>query len=324
MGLVAGVDADQQRGQRLGDARHLEPAAVDAAQARDALDQLGGLRACRPSVAAHEHVLVERLRRGRERGGARPCAARTTTRTPSGHHLGRLLRGRALPDAEHPRRPAATRRRRAARSRRPASWPSRRCSLRFVQGLGLVAERHAQEHDARCARRPRRWRRPSKPRVRHALAQPRGGLLGARSASREPITTGDAGLPEAQREAEAERARAADDRDRCGLAARTAARLVGSRRHAAGGTDRARHRRRLGHRGRHRAAAGGRGRARGGRRPRRGRRARVSRRDRRRRRRDGRRRHRLGRAPAWPRPWRRSAPSTCSSTTPAPTASRSS
>src|SRR6478609_4979322 len=57
--LVADVDADQQRGQRLGDPRHLEAAAVDAAQPLDALDHLGGDLFVGLAVAADQDVLVE-------------------------------------------------------------------------------------------------------------------------------------------------------------------------------------------------------------------------------------------------------------------------
>src|SRR5437763_3883733 len=57
--LVAAVDRDQQGGERLGDARHLEAAAVDAAQAGDALNQLRRLALVRPPVAADQHVLVQ-------------------------------------------------------------------------------------------------------------------------------------------------------------------------------------------------------------------------------------------------------------------------
>src|SRR5271166_5199244 len=68
--LVAGVDGDQQRGERLGRARHLQLAAVHAAQTLDALDQRGRLSLVRARVAAHEHVLPERLLQVAERGGA--------------------------------------------------------------------------------------------------------------------------------------------------------------------------------------------------------------------------------------------------------------
>src|SRR3954454_14913640 len=58
-GLVAGVDPDEQRGERLHDPGLLEPARVHAAQPLDALDDRGGLALVGPLVAAEQHVLVE-------------------------------------------------------------------------------------------------------------------------------------------------------------------------------------------------------------------------------------------------------------------------
>src|SRR5438270_10390371 len=57
--LVPGVDREQQRGQRLGDACHLQPSAIDAAQARDALEQSGHRVLVAGVVAAHQDVLIE-------------------------------------------------------------------------------------------------------------------------------------------------------------------------------------------------------------------------------------------------------------------------
>src|SRR5512133_3540766 len=57
--LVAHVDRDQQGGQRLRDAGHLQAPGVEGAQARDALDQADDARLVLAAVAAHEDVLVE-------------------------------------------------------------------------------------------------------------------------------------------------------------------------------------------------------------------------------------------------------------------------
>src|SRR5215212_4497316 len=59
--LVAHVDRDQQRGERLGDAGHLEAAGVDGAQAVDAIDERHHALLVLAAVAAHEHILVERV-----------------------------------------------------------------------------------------------------------------------------------------------------------------------------------------------------------------------------------------------------------------------
>src|SRR5271165_1442132 len=61
VGLVAGVNRDQQSRQRLGGARHLEASAVHAAQAGDPLDEVGGLTLVLARVAAQQHVLLERM-----------------------------------------------------------------------------------------------------------------------------------------------------------------------------------------------------------------------------------------------------------------------
>src|SRR3954451_5052489 len=83
VGLVAGVDGDQQRGQRLGYARHLQAPAVDAAHALDQAQQ-----PCRPElvgarIAAQQHVLFERVREVASDAALTVCSAETT-RTPSG------------------------------------------------------------------------------------------------------------------------------------------------------------------------------------------------------------------------------------------------
>ena len=84
VGLVAGVDADQQRGQRLGDARHLQAPAVHAAQSVDAVDQLrapalvGLARRRRPARPGRARA------RGRRSDAALTVCSAETTRTPSG------------------------------------------------------------------------------------------------------------------------------------------------------------------------------------------------------------------------------------------------
>src|SRR5512132_4499042 len=57
--LVSHVDRDQQGGQRLGDARHLQAPGVDAAQALDEVDQPDNAVLVLAMVAAHEDVLVK-------------------------------------------------------------------------------------------------------------------------------------------------------------------------------------------------------------------------------------------------------------------------
>src|SRR5512133_4372489 len=57
--LVAHVDRDQQGGQRLGDARHLQAPGVDAAQALDALDEADDAVLVLAAIAADQDVLVE-------------------------------------------------------------------------------------------------------------------------------------------------------------------------------------------------------------------------------------------------------------------------
>src|SRR5271165_2190509 len=59
VGLVAGVDRDQQSRQRLGYARHLKASTVHAAQAVHALDEVRGLPLVLARVPAQQHVLLE-------------------------------------------------------------------------------------------------------------------------------------------------------------------------------------------------------------------------------------------------------------------------
>src|SRR5215213_12041330 len=57
--LVAPVDADQERGQRLDEAGHLQRPGVDASQALDPLDQPRDPALVVALGAADQHVLVE-------------------------------------------------------------------------------------------------------------------------------------------------------------------------------------------------------------------------------------------------------------------------
>ena len=182
--------------------------AVDAAQARDPLDQLGDLRACRPCGRRRR----ARPRRGRGRG-RRASAALTvcsaeTTRTPSGDHLGGLLGGRALPARRASRvalPPTAAASGTVASTR---SWPSRSASLRFVRfsdwlrngtragttsarraGVGVLeplAGRAVAGEPARgLARPPRRRARRRASRSRSAC--PRGARRSARPKPSAPV-----------------------------------------------------------------------------------------------------------------------------------------
>src|SRR6478672_7791668 len=56
--LVAHVDRDQQGGQRLGDARHLQAPGVHAARALDALDEAEDADLVPRTIAAHAYVLA--------------------------------------------------------------------------------------------------------------------------------------------------------------------------------------------------------------------------------------------------------------------------
>ena len=103
------------------DARHLQAPAVDAAQPVDPLDQRAPPRACpRASRRTRSTSWSSAWSRSVSEAALTVCSAETT-RTPSGTISGGLLRGRALPHAEHPRRLAARPRPRAARSRRSAA-----------------------------------------------------------------------------------------------------------------------------------------------------------------------------------------------------------
>ena len=70
VGLVARVDRDQQRRERLGDARHLQAAAVDAAQALDPLDQRAASRLSARESPHRSTSCSSGCSRSAERGGA--------------------------------------------------------------------------------------------------------------------------------------------------------------------------------------------------------------------------------------------------------------
>jgi hypothetical protein len=140
VGLVADVDADEQRGELLGQARHLELAAVDAAQPVDALDERDHRLLVGLLVAADEHVLVERVVEVAEDRGAHRVQ-RGDDPHALGDHLGDLLGSRALPHADRPRRLAGDRRRQRDR-RVDDELPRAQVLLEVRQRLGLRAERH--------------------------------------------------------------------------------------------------------------------------------------------------------------------------------------
>ena len=210
MDLVAGVHRDQQRGQRLGDARHLEAAAVHAAQAVDPLDQAAPPRAC-PRASRRTAARPARAG-GRDRlseAALTVCSAETT-RTPSG----------AISSACWAAEPCHTPSMRVALPPTAAasgtvasisSWPGRERVAEVGERLGLVAERHAQDHRVAAAR--------TAPALSWAEKEPLGDAprararrsRSARAASREPIAIGTPARASLQREAEAERAGGADD-----------------------------------------------------------------------------------------------------------------
>ena len=113
---------------------------------------------------------------------------RADDRHAVGHELLRLLCGRALPDAEHPRRACRRRRRRAAPSRRPAAGPRaspRRCGRASRGGCG-TARSGARP---RARRRPAAFARPSTTAPARRARARRAAVSAARPASREPIVT---------------------------------------------------------------------------------------------------------------------------------------
>src|SRR5512132_2676463 len=86
--LVAHVDRDQQGGERLGDAGHLQAAGVDAAQPLDEVDQPDDAVLVLAVVAAHEDVLAEPWRAVAARRGAH-----RVQRADHPHAVGDHLRG---------------------------------------------------------------------------------------------------------------------------------------------------------------------------------------------------------------------------------------
>jgi hypothetical protein len=142
---VAGVDGDQQRRHRLRHAGHLQAPAVDAAQAVDALDQRRAALLVGAPVAAEQDVLVDVAVEVAQQRGA-DGVQRAEHGDALGHHLLRLLRGRALRHAEHARRaPADGRRQRHRRVDEHLS--GRQHVAQVVQRLGLTAKRHAEDHE---------------------------------------------------------------------------------------------------------------------------------------------------------------------------------
>ena len=149
--------------------------------------------------------------RSRSEAALTVCSAETT-RTPVGHHLERLLGGRALPHAEHARRLAAHGGRERHR-RVDQQLAGAQRAVEVGERLGLVAERHAQDHGlAPRAAAVALSLAVNAPSGTAALA--RSGVSAARSGSREPIAIGTPARRQPHGQAEAERARGADHRDR--------------------------------------------------------------------------------------------------------------
>ena len=141
--------------------------------------------------------------------GRRDGVQRTDHADALGDHLRRLLGGRALPDAERPRRPAGHRGRQRDRGV-DHDLPVAQVVLQVGQRLGLAAERDAQDHDLR----PRGGRAvglAGEAALGDALAEALDRLLGPRRVARADDDR-HAGRSEPQREPEAERAGATDDR----------------------------------------------------------------------------------------------------------------
>ena len=249
VGLVAGVDAESaarsatRRCAPSPAARRRRSAGRGCARSSRAAARLSACGRRRPA----------RPRRARGRGRAASAAltvcSAETTRTPVGRHL-RPPAARPSPAGRRARAwPCRRPPRRAGRSRRRASWPSRRTALEVRQVLGLVAERDAQEDDLRALRGLRVLAVP-----RTLPPGTRSRRLGRRLGRALGVARADdhrrALRAQPQRQAEAQRAGAADDR-RPGSA--TAAQSYSAaRRHAIRGTHRARDGRRVGHRRRHR------------------------------------------------------------------------
>ena len=222
--LVADVDRDQQRRQRLDQARRLERAGVHRPQAGDPADQLGDRCAWRPCGRRRPARPRRVGRRGRRASRASTVCSALTTVTPSGtiscacsaaEPWGTPSSRVALPET-------------AAASGTVAStriWPGCSAPLRLVRFSDWARNGHGQEDDLGRASRPRRS--PARRRAAfETRSRTRAAASSARPASREPITTGLAGARQPQRQAEAQRAGAADDRDRVESGARGAATLA--------------------------------------------------------------------------------------------------
>ena len=154
MGLVAGVDRDQHRGELLDDPRHLQRAGVDRPQPGDQLDDRGDPRLVGLAVAADQDVLVELGVGVAERGALTVWSAAITV-TPSGTISCGLLGRRALPDAERAGRLAADRG--GGRDRAVDQDLAVLEGLaQVVQVLRLGAEGDREEDDRARAARPRR------------------------------------------------------------------------------------------------------------------------------------------------------------------------
>src|SRR3954471_4127954 len=205
--LVAHVDRDQQGGQRLRDARHLQAPGVDAAQALDEVDQADHAILVLAVVAAHEDVFVERMLEVGARRGAHRVQRADHPHAVGGHLLG-LLGGRALPHAEHARGPAADGGGQRDRGIDEELVLAQR-ALEVGQRLGLVAEGDAEHDDPGLG-----GRLGVLEALEAAVGQGRAGALGGLDG---PVRVaraehdGHAGAAPAQRQAEAERTGGPDD-----------------------------------------------------------------------------------------------------------------
>ena len=208
--LVAGVDRDQERGQLLDDARRLERAGVDCPQARDQLDDPGDPRLVGLAIAADQDVLVE-LRLGSPRAGALTVCSAETTVTPSG----------TISCACWAAEPCQTPSERVALPLTAAavgtvqstrSWPGSSASRRLLRfsdwaRKGTVRKTIGPRRAASSLTRPSTSASGPPPAARPAASV---GPLGAAGADHDRWPA----LRQAQRQAAAERAGAADDRDR--------------------------------------------------------------------------------------------------------------
>ena len=208
--LVADVEPDHERGDRLDDAGVGERPAVDGAQARE------------PGRTAPS------------RAPAAAFAPETTTshstgpRAPAGDAPRRSGRPRPPRRPREPaprparrrspaRRRACARRSLRARSRaeppsRPRSDPAGASVADRLHGLGRVLERHRQDHDSRPASRPRRCRSPSALAPGTASRTPRRGRVRPLGLARADHDL-RARARKAQRETEPLIARPAENRD---------------------------------------------------------------------------------------------------------------